>query len=514
MARPGTRPMPGTAKRLLIAACAAAIAFAGNVRSAAAEERDSFPALEELEREVSRLVKETEGSVVSIVARLNYEEILRGMGKEVRITGGKEELARRVGSGVVLDDAGHIVTTAAVVLGATDIVIIPGGGGAKRSAKIRGVDPYSGLAVLVPEQTEGLKPVRMAEKEAQVGALVTGFGNPAEAGPVYSFGFVSGTGIQEGPFRTGPFMKINAPTLPGAAGGPLFDTKGRLVGLLFGADAPRRSVIKWTPHGQDADDPESIAMLESMHGRDAGGGSVSFAVPVDTLRHVTGQLIKWGEVRRGWMGVSIESPGPGEVVLTRVVRASPAAKAGLVTGDRVVAVDGTPLRTAEVLVERIARSAPGDVVRLAIVRAERRSDVVISLEARPEPAEQPLPRHTAIRRPTLGVRIEQAELENGEVPGVPPGVGLEVLEVTDSSRAAQAGLSEGDVLVEALGIPLRSVTDLRNALSMQGVGQLMPVKILRNGTIMVVTIPPPPAPPAPAPVPRRAPRPPRPQGHN
>jgi hypothetical protein len=63
-------------------------------------------------------------------------------------------------------------------------------------------------------------------------------------------------------------------------------------------------------------------------------------------------------------------------------------------------------------------------------------------------------------------------------------------------------------------MPLRSVTDLRNALSMQGVGQLMPVKILRNGTIMVVTIPPPPAPPAPAPVPPRAPRAPRPHGNN
>ncbi len=511
MSRALTGSMPGTMRRLLIAAGAAAVAFAGQAPCLAAEEPDSFPKLEEVERDVSRLVKETEASVVSVNVRLKYEEILRGMGEEIRIAGKESDLARRVGSGIVLDAAGHIGTTAAVVLGATDIVIIPGGGGTKRSARIRGVDPFSGIAVLAPEQTDGLKAVRMAEEEAPVRALVIGLGNPAEEGPVYSLGFVSGTGVQEGPFRTGPFMKINAPTLPGAAGGPLFDTKGRLVGMLFGAGGPRRSVIRWTTHGEDADDPESMALLESMHRRDAGGGNVSFAVPVDTLRHVTGQLIKWGEVRRGWMGVSIESPETGEVVLTRVTPASPAAKAGLATGDRVVALDGTTLRSAEVLVERIARSAPGDVVRLVIVRGERRTDATVALETRPEADPQSHARHVprVARRPILGVRIQPMEIEAGEVPGVPPGVGLEVVEVDEASRASQAGLSEGDVMVEALGIALRSVADLRSVLSMQAAGQLMPVKIVREGEIIVVTIPPPPAPPSQAPPAPRAPRPPR-----
>ena len=510
-------------KRLLISACAVAVALAGAAApTTGEEEKDSFPALEELEREVSRLVKESEGSVVSVIAHLKLEEILKGMGEEVRIAGEESDRARRVGSGVVFDDAGHIVTTAAVVAGATDIVIIPGGGGAKRRARIRGLDSYSGIAVLVPETIEGLKPVRMAESSAPVGALVTGFGNPAEDGPTYSFGFVSGTGIQEGPFRTGPFMKINAPTLPGAAGGPLFDTKGRLVGLLFGGGGPRRSVIKWkTRDGEEGEvDPETMALIESMHRRDAGGGNVSYAVPVETVRHVARQLIASGEVRRGWMGVSIETPEPGEVVLTRVAPKSPASKAGLATGDRVVAVDGKPLRSAEVLVERINRSAPGDVVKLSIAREEKRTDVVVSLEERPvapQQAHEQQYRYQVMRRPApLGVRIQEAEEpEIEKLPGVVAGAGLVILEVDESSRASQAGLSQGDILVEAMGMPLRTVGDLRTALSAQALFP-MEVKLVRDGSIVLVTIPPPPAPPTPPipPAPKRVPHPPRPRGNN
>lgn len=505
-------------KRFLIVSCAAAVALAGAAAETTGEEKDSFPALEELEREVSRLVKESERSVVSVVAHLKLEEILKGMGEEVRIAGEGSDRARRVGSGVVFDDAGHIVTTAAVVAGATDVVIIPGGGGAKRRARIRGLDPYSGIAVLAPETIDGLKPVRMAETSAPIGALVTGFGNPAEEGPNYSFGFVSGTGIQEGAFRTGPFMKINAPSLPGAAGGPLFDTKGRLVGLLFGGGGPRRSVIRWkTADGEEAAvDPETMALIESMHRRDAGGGNVSYAIPVETVRHVARQLIASGEVRRGWMGVSIETPEPGEVVLTRVVPKSPASKAGLATGDRVIALEGKPLQSAEILVERINRSAPGDVVRITIAREEKRSDIAVSLEERPAPHVQPREqyRYQYTRRPApLGVRIQEAEEgEIEKIPGVIPGAGLVILEVDDSSRASQAGLFQGDILVEAMGMPLRTVSDLRSALSMQALFP-MSVKLVREGSIIVVTIPPPPPPPEPAPAAPRAPRPPRPRNN-
>ena len=169
-----------------------------------------FPALEAVEREVARLVESARPSVVTIIVRSRLAPLLGALGGEVRIegdTGDGGPIARRIGSGIVIDADGHIATLATLVSGATDVMVIPSKG-EKIRARVLGTDDYSGLAVLdLGEAGRGpwLKSVVFADSDAlKVGSLVTAFSSPSghpDAAPVYSFGFVSGMGVSEGPAR-------------------------------------------------------------------------------------------------------------------------------------------------------------------------------------------------------------------------------------------------------------------------------------------------------------------------
>ncbi len=459
-----------------------------------------FPAMAALEAEMTRLVEASRGSVVSVVARVGLEEILSDLGDDVRIQGPGIDGARRIGSGVVLDAEGHILTTATVVHGAREILVVPHNGH-RRKAILRAMDPDSGIALLTVDRAAGLKPILLAPDGAlPVGSLVTTFALSGGT-PDYSLGFVSGHGVQEGPFRSGTFLRVNALTLPGSAGGPVLDTRGRLVGIVFGARGPREPLIEWESH-EEGD--EGTVVLETLHRQGAAGSAISYAIPVETIRHVADQLIRWGEVRRGWLGVTIESPEPGDVRLTRVVENSPASGAGLRVGDRVLAVDGEPIPSAEILVARIARSSPGDRIRITVARKDdRRQEITVPLGERrvDPPAPRPWHHHERhVARPRLGVRLQPA--------GRGDEAGLLVLDVDEGSRARAADLRKGDVLIEATGRPLRGVGDLRRALMSQPADRVLEMTILREGQRIRVKVPPPPPPPEapgapPPPSPRR-----------
>ncbi|MFQ5701797.1 MAG: PDZ domain-containing protein [Acidobacteriota bacterium] len=469
----------------------------------ASEETERFPALEALERELTRLVASAEPSVVAVIARSRLDELLAGLGEDIQIRDVARRIARRTGSGVVLDRKGHIVTIASVVSGASKIIIVPRSGD-KQPARLLGLDSYSGLAVLAVDRPDDLEPITIAPvDDVNVGSIVVALGCAHADGPQYSVGTVSGTGFQQGPSRRGRFLRLNAYTAPGAAGGPVLDAKGYLVGLLFGARAPRRSVVRWDPRpdspGEEEAELVQLRALKSLYSPGSAGGEVSYAVPAATVRDVTRQIIASGSVRRGWLGVTIESPEPGEVALTHVVAGGPAGNAGLRAGDRITAVDEQPLESAEALVETIAHLPPGSSVRLRILRDGETMTVPVVLGSRDDsPARRP-PRWAPRlhRRPHLGVRIRTLDDGTRARWGVPHGLGLVVVSVQDDSRAQMAGLAEGDLLIEAEGIPMRVIGDLRMALIRQKPSRPMEIKILREGRPIVLSLPPPPDPPRP-----------------
>jgi serine protease Do len=309
--------------------------------------------------------------------------------------------------------------------------------------------------------------------------------------------------------------------------------------MLFGAEEPRdraRDLLRWhtDPHATSrrARPPVEIEMeherrqieesvssaLAALKRPGSEGSAVSYALPANIVRRVTREIIESGTARRGWLGVTVDDRGPGEIIVAEVASNSPAARAGLESGDRVIIVNGQPVEGSWTLMESVASAGPGDAMKIVVMRDGKQVPANVQLGTAPRQQytwtytpSPPLP-----PRPVLGVRVEQPDHEELGRLGAPDGAGMLIAEVHDQSRADQAGLLEGDVIIRALGIPVRSLADLRRALRDQPAGKHMEMVVVRDGHEVNLMVPPPPppppAPPAPAPpsaIPRpsKAPRP-------
>ncbi|MGH9867749.1 MAG: trypsin-like peptidase domain-containing protein [Candidatus Polarisedimenticolia bacterium] len=502
--------------------------------------RQPYPSLEALEAELAALAEATRPSVVGVVARMRAEVLLEGLGEDVRLEHRhrqqlEQALARRVGSGVVIDDQGHVATVVSVVAGASEVEVLTSDG-SRLVAQVRGVDPDSGVAVLSVKDGASLRPVRLGDASVlKPGSLVATVSNPQDSHPGYAVGFISGKGVSEGPLRRGPWLKLDAYTAPGSAGGPVFDSKGRMVGLLFGAGGRGRrqgGIVRWeettppeppeppsAPTPAPDPDPEGLDLLMSLHRPGARGEGVSYAVPVDVVRWVSDRIIARGEVRRGWMGVTIESSQdePGVVRIKTVEGSGPAQVAGVREGDRILSVMGERVESAEDVVAHISLLEPGESLPLVVDRAGTTRRITVVLRERPETTAPNLKVTPPVQRwvwresapaPRLGVILGSADEALRRRLGAPSGVGLLVDQVVPGSRAFDAGMKAGDLLIAIDDDQLRSLDDLRGALR-QHREDTKKMKVIRGGKVVVLklsALPPPTPPPAPAPRAQRAPR--------
>jgi serine protease Do len=493
----------------------------------AARPASEFPSLEALEGEVTRLVDTAGRSVVGIVGQGGIEGLLAALGDQIEIEGMDEKpngaLARRVGSGVVIDRQGHIVTLSSVVSGSTEVTVI-GSEGSKIAASVRGIDEETGLAVL---ETKGgtWEPALLGDStDLRIGSLITALGRPQGASPIFSLGFVLGTGMSEGPMRRGSYLKLSAYSAPGAGGGPVFDRKGRFVGLIFGAQgsATQRSdpLVVWersmphddsggtTPEAEGEESDLSWRILGALHRAGAAGGQVSYAIPGNVVRRVSEQIIRSGAVKRGWIGINFEESEPGDLRLVKIIPGSPAEKAGLTAGDRIISINGDPLKMPVIQIDEAVSWPPGTSVQIGIQRGDKLLNLPVLLGEGPRS-----PRLHFIGMPppgrSLGIKVEDIEDEQRARLGAPAGQGMLIKLVYEGSRAESAGLLPGDLIIEALGRPVGNIHDLWRAREEQGADQEMPIKVLRGGQpVMLRLAPAPEAPPPPAQAPP-APRPPR-----
>ncbi len=292
------------------------------------------------------------------------------------------------GSGVIIDDSGHVVTNNHVVAGADELTVTLSDGRTFR-AEIQGTDPSTDLAVVTIEGApDDLKPISIGDSDAlKVGDPVMAVGNPLGLAGTVTTGIVSAlnrpvttTAAEQqpqSPFGNAPQQQGNEPVVtnaiqtsaainPGNSGGALVNAGGQLVGIN-----------------------SSIASLGS-NGGPGGNIGIGFAIPVKEAASIAAQLIEDGTAEHAYLGVTPADGTASDGNATRagalirtVASGTPAEKAGLEQGDVITQVNGEPVDSAESLVAHIREHAVGDTVTLTVLRDDKAQEISATLAAAP-----------------------------------------------------------------------------------------------------------------------------------
>jgi len=273
--------------------------------------------------------------------------------------------ATSLGSGVIVSSEGYVLTSNHVIEGADDIQLVLADG-RRMGARVRGTDPESDLAVLKAEG-ESFPAITLGSLDrVQVGDFVLAIGNPFGFGNTVTLGIVSALGRNHlGINRFEDFIQTDAAINPGNSGGALVDTAGNLIGIN-----------------------------STIFSQSGGSLGIGFAIPVSLARTVLEQIIRDGEVTRGWLGIEPQDvtvevaralmlENVRGVLIRGVVRNGPAERAGIRGRDVVLEIDGKPTRDTPALLARIADLPPGSIVKVKVWRDRKPQDVDITVGRRP-----------------------------------------------------------------------------------------------------------------------------------
>ncbi len=361
------------------------------------------------------------------------------------------------GSGFVYASEGIIVTNHHVVDGAEHLQVRMHDG-TRYNARVLGSDAATDLAVLELEDARDLPALQLGDSAAlRVGDWVVAIGNPMGLDHSASVGILSGRGRGSlGLYADSylDFLQTDADIAPGSSGGPLFDLRGAVVGITTAVGANSRP---------------------------------GFAIPASQAQSVIEQLRSTGTVRRGWLGASSErgaQEGQGAVI-GEVYADTPAAEAGLRSGDVVVKVDRTAIDDFDGLRGVIATLQPGHTVLIEAERAGVTLELSAVLGDRPDPRKMKRLRSAPLAPsspPSVSEHSESPPSGFGERLGIGARAhddGLEVIRVEPGSLAEDLELQTGDVVLELNGVSVQDPEDVRDALS-RSRGKVE-IQLLRDG---------------------------------
>ena len=268
------------------------------------------------------------------------------------------------GSGFFISPDGYAVTNNHVVDHAKSVQVTADDG-TIYTAKVVGTDPKTDLALIKVDGKNDFPYVKFADHSPRVGDWVVAVGNPFGLGGTVTAGIVSARGRDIGAGPYDDYIQIDAPINKGNSGGPAFNEEGEVIGV---------NTAIYSPSG--------------------GSVGIGFDIPADTAKMVVAQLEKSGHVTRGWLGVQIQPVTAGIAESLGMKKAegalvdepqadSPAAKAGVQTGDVITAVNGTPVKDARELARTIGMMAPNSTVKLDIVRQGQEKTLSLTLAEMP-----------------------------------------------------------------------------------------------------------------------------------
>ena len=350
----------------------------------------------------------------------------------------REMPQRSLGSGVIVDVSGIVLTNAHVVERATDIEAVTADG-KKHKAKLIGVDRRTDLAVL---RLTGSGPYPAASlgdsDKLKVGDWVLAIGSPFGLQQTVTAGIISAKGRSlQGPFDD--FLQTDAAINPGNSGGPLVNMSGEVVGI-------------------------NSAILS----RTGGNVGIGFSIPVNMARRIYTELVAKGKVTRGWLGVSIQPltpelarsfglKEPKGVLISDVVQDSPAEKAGIQSGDIITDFAGKRVETPQDLQKVVAATEPGKAVPVAVWRDKNAKALEIRIGETPDDG-------VALKsgnrgKSMLGLDVRPITPELARQLNLRSTEGVVVFRVEEESTAAEAGLQRGDVIREVNRQRIRSLQE-------------------------------------------------------
>ncbi|MDP2694055.1 MAG: Do family serine endopeptidase [Gallionella sp.] len=276
-----------------------------------------------------------------------------------------------LGSGVIVSPDGYILTNHHVVE-AADQIEVALADGRKTRAHVIGSDPETDLAVIKVELPGSLPAITFGHPErAQVGDMVLAIGNPFGVGQTVTMGIISALKRSHLGLNTfESFIQTDAAINPGNSGGALVDVNGNLIGI--------NSAI-YSPNG--------------------GSLGIGFAIPASIAKKTMEQIIQSGSVTRGWIGAGVQELTPElaesfklgstkGVLITEIIRNSPAEQAGIKTGDILIAIDDQTIDDWDTMLETVANLPPGKVITARLMRNGTVTSLPVKIGKRPKPREQ------------------------------------------------------------------------------------------------------------------------------
>ena len=357
-----------------------------------------------------------------------------------------ERKASSLGSGFIIKEEGIVITNNHVIANAEDILIRVGD--KEYNAEVIGADPYMDLAVLKMKTKDKFKPVSFGDSnKARVGDWVVAIGNPFGLGGTVTSGIISARNRQIGLTRYEDFIQTDASINQGNSGGPLFNLKGEVIGVNTAIIAPGQS----------------------------GSIGIGFAIPANAASNVIDQLIKFGETKRGWLGVRIQEvtkeiadveklKKPEGALVASVGQNSPAEKAGIKAGDIILEFDGKKINTMKKLPNVVASTEVGKSVELKIWRNKKLISKRLSLgrletsEEFKETKPKIVKKDVDIQSLKIAVRdLNDEDIKKRNLNKKTKGV--VITEISNRSPLANL-LSVNDIIIEVQKTPVKNSVDL------------------------------------------------------
>ncbi|HEY1270131.1 MAG TPA: DegQ family serine endoprotease [Candidatus Binatia bacterium] len=380
--------------------------------------------------------------------------------------GGRGFRQQSLGSGFIIDRDGTILTNNHVVDNGSKITVKLQDG-REFDAKVLGKDAKTDIAIIKIDAKGDLPVAALGDSDKlEVGEWVVAIGNPFGLESTVTSGIVSAKGrhIGAGPYDN--FIQTDASINPGNSGGPLINLRGEVVGINT-----------------------------AIFSQSGGNIGIGFATPINSAKDIIPELKSKGKVTRGWLGVSIQNVTPDiasslgleksrGALVADVLKEGPAERAGLKVGDVIVDFDGQEIKESSDLPSIVARTRPGKQVNVKVLRDKKETTVPVTITELKE--EEVVA--SAKEKGDLGLTVQKVTPEMADNLQLGRATGVVITAVESGSAAEEAGLQQGDVIVEVDRKPVRDIPDFRKAVSGAKKGQRILFLVRREGNSLFVAL--------------------------